>query len=84
MVSPDLVSRKHSLYYNVCLYITEVTLGNTGCTTLNGVTDSCADLNAVCGSGNKCVCKTGYYDNNGDSELRVCRLSKFSDVKNNI
>ena len=55
---------------------TEVLLGNTGCTTSNGVTDSCADGNAVCGSG-KCVCTNDYYDDNGESAFGTCLQSKF-------
>ena len=71
-------------YWDCCVKkfgcFTEVALGNTGCTTSNGVTDSCDDGNAVCGPGNKCVCKSGYYDDNGDSALGTCRRSKLFNI----
>ena len=59
------------------IYFSEVQVGDVGCTTLYGITDSCKDNNAECRAvGNRCVCKTGYFDNNGDSANGNCIPSK--------
>ena len=53
----------------------EVKLGASGCTTANGVTDSCEDSNTIC-SGNKCLCNSDYYDSNGSGADGTCKASK--------
>ena len=54
--------------------ISEIKLGSTGCSIT--LTDSCDGENSICPNGT-CVCKTGYYDSNGNGESGTCLASKY-------
>ena len=60
------------------MLITEVLLGATGCTTANGITESCLVSNTDCDSSSTCVCKPGYYDDNGSTGAGSCAPSKLT------
>ena len=60
-------------------------LGDTGCDTFSATLNSCEDSNADCAIGRKCVCKTGYFDDNGaDTRLGICRQSKLDKRPSNL
>ena len=62
----------------MCVYFSEIKLGDTGCDNFINQLNSCEDSNAVCDTETKCVCKTGYYDDNGaDTRLGTCTPSKL-------
>ena len=55
--------------------IVEAGLGGT-CSSAYDITDSCSDINAYCGQGDKCICKTEYYDDNEGALGGLCQISK--------
>ena len=55
--------------------IVERGLGGS-CSSAYGITDSCFDINAYCGQGDKCICKTEYYDDNEGVSQSLCQKSK--------
>ena len=59
------------------LFITEVLLGASGCKTALGITDSCLVSNTDCIS-STCVCRSGYYDDNGSTDAGSCAPSKLT------
>ena len=70
-------------HFSVC--ILEIKLGNSGCYTTNPTLNSCEDQYALCDKNFKCVCKPGYYDDNGaETRLGTCRQSKLAKTFNFI
>ena len=60
------------------LFIIEVLLGANGCTTAFGITDSCLVSDTDCDSSSTCVCKPGFYDDNGSDGAGRCAPSKLT------
>ena len=60
----------------ICFLFAEVALGEI-CTRASGVNDSCNDTYAYCGSEDRCVCKSDFYNNKGKTPGGVCMNRKF-------